>query len=203
MKVKVTVFDGEEVLGTTWLNNCSENQETECTLCKEALGWSFPLCDAHLEKKLKLAVRESPVHGLGLFTTAARLKNEPLCPLGGEVRTEAQLNNLYSFARDPECVAPYCVTVGKKRVDAFRLRYAWVYVNHAHEVERRNCHFKKDGVYASRDLTAGEELLLDYGAEYKFQCALTFKYDVFSSKEHSPGSAESAASKKVSFAHDG
>jgi len=203
MKIKVTVFDGDEVLGTTYLNNCSENEETECTLCNETLGWSFPLCDAHLESKLKLAVKESPVHGLGLFTTVDRLKNAPLCPLGGEVRTEAQLNNLYSFSRDPECVAPYCVTVGKKRVDAFRLRYAWVYVNHAHEAKDRNCHFKKDGVYASRDLAAGEELFLDYGAEYKFQCALNFKYEVFNSKEQIPGSAESASSKRVSFAHDG
>jgi len=182
MKVFVTVFDGKACLGTTWLNNCTEETETKCELCEEPLGWSYPLCDKHLALKMGLQIKPSEVHGLGLFTIKERKRGDPLCPLAGEIRSEAQLNALYSYTHNPECVAPYCMRIASKRVDAFRLRYAWVFANHSRD---SNCKVKSDGLYATRFIKAGEELLLDYGQDYRFNTTLKFEYKVFAGSEAS------------------
>jgi len=176
MKIFVTVFDEGKLLGSTWLNNCTEETETTCSLCERPLGWSFPLCDVHLASKMGLEIKPSKVHGLGLFSLWRRKKGMPVCPLAGEVRSDDQLNNLYSHKNDPDCVAPYCVRVATKRVDAFRLRYAWVFVNH--DAEATNCEFKKDGIFCTRDVEVGQELLINYGAAYRFESTLEFKYTI-------------------------
>lgn len=194
MKVFVTVYDGDVCLGKTWLNNCTEEAETKCELCEESLGWSFPLCDKHLAQTLGIEIKPSQVHGLGLFTLVERKRGDPLCPLAGEIRSEAQLNALYSYTHNPECVAPYCMRIASKRIDAFRLRYAWVFANHSRD---SNCKIKSDGLYATRFIKAGEELLLNYGQDYRFHTSLRFEYKLFAGSETSiadkPGIKLSAA----------
>lgn len=187
MKIFTSVYDGDILLGTTWLNNCTDETETKCTLCDRALGWSFPLCDLHLATRLGLEVKPSKVHNLGLFTVVKRKKGDALCPLAGELRSDDQLNALYSHNNNPDCVAPYCVRVANKRVDAFRLRYAWVYMNHSDD--EVNCEFKKDAAVCLRDIEAGEELIVNYGPAYHFKGSLRFEYTV---KEDKTGLAEEA-----------
>jgi hypothetical protein len=178
-RILASVFDknGKEAC-RVWLNGASEKEEPLCGIeaCSTPLGWAYPYCASHLKQIFGVAVRESKVHGMGLFATRDFDSGERVVPLGGElIKTQKQLNARYSADDSSDCTASYAIHVkGQGYVDALRLRHAWVFANWS---QSPNCMLTNDGIRTRRKVKAGKELFVDYGEEFdSFTCAGEVSY---------------------------
>jgi SET domain-containing protein len=113
-----------------------------------------------LEIESKIFVKESEIHGNGLFTSADITEGTIIMIISGEVicaeeciRREIEENNVYIFWINDDC---YIDTSGTDKIK---------YINH-------NCDFNCDIIerdetslylVAYRDIKRGEELTIDYG----------------------------------------
>lgn len=107
-------------------------------------------------------VKESQVHGNGVFTTHPIRKEQTIMIIDGEVidadecvRREEEENNVYIFWKDDNTYIDTFMTE--------KIRY----INHSCD---SNCYIEEDDfgnliLVASRDIAAGEELTIDYGYE--------------------------------------
>lgn len=107
-----------------------------------------------------LFVKDSNVHGKGIFTKVRIIKNQPIVIIQGEeinaaecIRRENEENNVYIFWKDDDTYLDASQTEKIK------------YINHSCEC---NCYIDEDEtgnliLVAARDIDAGEELTIDYG----------------------------------------
>jgi len=130
-----------------------------------------------LDKKLanyfdKIIVKNSSIHGKGIFTTVDIPGNSLIMTIIGEVisgdeceRREEEEDNVYIFWNGDNCFIDTAMTERIK------------YINHKCDfncdvVDRDN---KSLSLIAFRDIKAGEELTIDYGYEEIYEdcrCAL-------------------------------
>lgn len=107
-------------------------------------------------------VKDSDVHGKGLFTTHTIKQEQIIMIIDGEiidadecVRREEEENNVYIFWKDDNTYIDTFMTE--------KIRY----INHSCN---SNCYIDEDDysnliLVAARDIAAGEELTIDYGYE--------------------------------------
>lgn len=105
-------------------------------------------------------VKQSEVHGKGLFTSVSIKKDQRILLIEGEqinaeecIRRENEENNVYIFWKDDNT---YIDSSSTEKIK---------YINHSCSC---NCYIDEDEagnliLIASRDIDAGEELTIDYG----------------------------------------
>lgn len=151
---------------------------TPCQVCQSPCWLTAPLCPAHARARLGLELRPSPRHGLGLFTTRPQRAGTLLCPMDGQLTTQAALDATYG----PDATAAYAVATQEGRIydGSARRGLAWA-ANHgsADEVNAQMEDADQGQVTpwgrcrapiwlrATRDLRPDEEVLMDYGAAYR------------------------------------
>lgn len=112
-----------------------------------------------------LIIKDSPIHGVGVFATSAVTKGHCFGEFIGEEMSAKEFRAKYGGDFQ------YCYRMGRanKVIVAKENRNFITYVNdgvHGHDVPRVNVVLKKRCLYALRDIEVGEELLLDYGHFY-------------------------------------
>ena len=117
-----------------------------------------------------LELRESPIHGLGIFATRD-FPNRHFFGAFKGIKYDWP-DYIREFGRD------YHHTYRNRRtntiISARHERNFITYINdgrHNFQESRVNCVLKKGGCWAARDIKAGEELLLDYGRLYKWSAS--------------------------------
>lgn len=109
-----------------------------------------------------LEIRESPIHGLGLFATRRYTKGECIGEYIGEYMTYRQFKPIYGKDFEHTCL--------KRRTWELRVakganRNYMTYINdgiYGQTVPICNVYIKNWFLYASQDIEPGEELLLKY-----------------------------------------
>ena len=124
-------------------------------------GWKR--IDMH---SINLTVKDSPVHGKGLFSTIGFKKDEVLTLIHGElinadecVRREDEEDNVYIFYKDED---EYIDASNQKQLK---------YLNHSCDY---NCDIEEDEkgnlfLFAVTNISAGDELTIDYGYDEIYQ----------------------------------
>lgn len=109
-----------------------------------------------------IIVKESSLHGKGIFTKLPLNKGEIILTIEGEqidakecMRREEKENNVYIFWKDDNTF------IDASKTDKIK------YINHSCDY---NCYIDEDEsgnlvLIASRDISEGEELTIDYGYE--------------------------------------
>lgn len=109
-----------------------------------------------------ISVKNSELHGLGLFTDIHIKHDQQIIPIIGEeisedecVRREEEDNNVYIFWKDDQT---YIDTSQMSKIK---------FINHSCDY---NCTIEEDDfgnliLFSVRDIQAGEELTIDYGYE--------------------------------------
>jgi SET domain-containing protein len=111
-----------------------------------------------------LVLRPSPVHGIGVFTTAAIAKGERLRLWDGNDWRFVSFADAHSDPAVRELRDVYCVRVegGYMCPLAFnRMSIGW-YMNHSEEPNAWSSAALNYEYYAARDIAAGEEIFCDY-----------------------------------------
>jgi SET domain-containing protein len=108
----------------------------------------------------QIVVKDSPVHGKGIFTQIPIRKDQLILEIRGEeidaeecIRRENEENNVYVFWKDDNT---YIDTSSTEKIK---------FINHSCDA---NCYIDEDDngsliLIAARDIAAGEELTIDYG----------------------------------------
>ena len=124
---------------------------------------SVPLTCTHLPSCVD--VRDSSIHGKGVFATEPLCAGHELATFAGETLTAAQLEARYPPPKHPA----YVLQVGSRYIDASQRGYNWTrYINDSHGTTLcNNCKFNKAGkVVVTRPIRVGEELLVSYGPSF-------------------------------------
>ena len=112
-----------------------------------------------------LVLRQSPIEGMGIFTTRAFPKGHRF---GDYTGIEMSITNFNAqYGKDTRYC--YMLTRTHKVICAKEPRNFITYVNdglHGQVNSKVNTYCKKRGLYAYRDIVEDEELLLDYGKKY-------------------------------------
>ena len=110
-------------------------------------------------------VKNSAIHGKGVFATRTLRPPLVLAKYAGEVLTAAQLNERYP----PPLHPAYVLQVGSRFIDSSRCGGNWTrFINDSHGTTlKNNCRFNKAGnIELTRKVEEGEELLVSYGAGF-------------------------------------
>lgn len=112
-----------------------------------------------------LVLKESSIHGLGIFTT----KDFPADYRFGDFtgKTMSITDFISQYGKDTR----YCYRMTRSHtiIVAKEERNFITYINdgiHLQPVNGTNVYCKKKGLYSLRAISSGEELLLDYGKDY-------------------------------------
>lgn len=115
-----------------------------------------------------IEVRDSPVHGKGVFALRPLRAGTRITEYKGTLLTAKQADDLYAEDHGRDGSSTYLMSVGKRYViDATRSRCRARYFNHSCEP---NCEAfiypgRRVFIETMRDVAAGEELFLDFGFE--------------------------------------
>lgn len=146
-----------------------------CDDCGARTALVHPLCVACTRQHMNVEVRPSAIAGMGLFATADVAAGAFIAPYGGEPLSAAAVDRRYGGAvTDPkqahDVVCPYGVTCEDGRTyDAGIRRGAGAYANHAPAGTKPNAAIvdhPMPHLSALRRIRAGDEIYLDYGADY-------------------------------------
>lgn len=110
-------------------------------------------------------VRDSSIHGKGVFATCVLQPKRVLAKYSGEYLTAAQLADRYPPSRHPT----YVLQVRSRFIDAAQRGGNWTrFLNDSHGTTlSNNCKFNQAGnVEVTRLIRGGEELLVSYGAGF-------------------------------------
>lgn len=110
-------------------------------------------------------VRDSAIHGKGVFATRVLEPGTPLAKYAGEALTAAQLKERYP----PPIHPAYVLQVGSRFIDASQQGGNWTrFINDSHGTTlKNNCRYNRAGnVEVTRRIHQGEELLASYGAGF-------------------------------------
>ena len=114
-------------------------------------------------------INRSSVHRWGVFTTEDIKKNDviqesPFCTFPGkDIKKKADVLWRYVYA-----------TAGQDNVDEYVLGFGWASL-YNHDPVHHNCAYELDVInqvmrhYATKDIEAGDELLIDYGCGDDFE----------------------------------
>jgi hypothetical protein len=186
MRILARLLDGQQrELTRVWLNKARADVDPLCCLefCTNTLGWAYPYCAEHAREIFGVEVRPSPVHGMGLFAVREFAPRAKVVPFGGALfRNEALLDARYSRAGERDYTALYTIRVLQGFVDALELRHLWSYSNHS---ARPNCKYGQFGLVALRPLFFGDEILVDYGPDYRVDAG-DVQYVVFEEHDAAP-----------------
>ena len=141
--------------------------------CDAIVTVGLPLCGKHRRSEARLEIKESTIPGAGngLFATDLIKAGSAIAEYSGERLTKKMLDRRYGTA-----TAPYCIKLKHNVfIDAAAHRSAASLVNHGGQ-ENANARFvalfqrrpQTIELRALRDITQGEEILVDYGKEYRF-----------------------------------
>jgi hypothetical protein len=115
----------------------------------------------------RIAVRNSPIHGRGVYAARALAKGEKVIEYKGEFITWKECDRRPpSDPNDPHHTFFFSLSDGKHVIDAARGGNAARWINHACNP---NCETEEDAegrrvfIMARRNINAGEELNYDYG----------------------------------------
>ena len=135
------------------------------------------MCTLHLRTRCQLAIKPSKVHGHGLFAENWSKSNHavifepgtPIAVYGGEVVSSKQLQSRYG-----KYTAPFALTTGSGLIeDGACLRRAGAFANHGSSI-KSNAYLGTDSItgrgliVAMKRIRNGDEILVDYGGEYRF-----------------------------------
>lgn len=121
-------------------------------------------------------IKESKIHGYGLFATKSIRKDQYLCNIQGQIITRTQYKELLESGKYPkECfIEKY--NIDQNRVAMMFVRSKYGYINHA---ETSNIRSELVGtslyVYAACDIKAGEEITDVYNLKKHFDVLGGFK----------------------------
>jgi SET domain-containing protein len=118
----------------------------------------------------KAAVRESPIHGTGLFAVEPIARGELVCVKGGYIFDRQTLNSMPDWFRAAEIQIAEDLFIGP--VDEDEREGSMIFSNHSCEP---NIGVKGQVVFvAMRDIEAGEELTHDWATtdddDYQMKC---------------------------------
>ena len=157
--------------------------------CKKFTSIGAGICPFHLYLHYKLRIQPSSIHvnkksiGLGVFAISTGndksivfRKDDFILPYDGEIITCEEKNRRYGESTAPYCVGgPHEDEYGKydcPYFDSALYRSTASIINHA-DGNDANCYYlfndenNRVEIRALRDIYANEELLCDYGEEYK------------------------------------
>lgn len=138
-----------------------------CAVCAGEAWAGAPVCPAHADYEYGVAIAPSAIEGLGLFATSEFRPGDRICPYVGERLTRAELEARYPG----DATAPYAVTTAKGViVDAARLRGLGSFANSG--IDPNAVLTDRPELRATRFIASGEEIVLDYGAEYRYDDAV-------------------------------
>ena len=118
----------------------------------------------------KAVVRESPIHGKGLFAIAPITKGETICVKGGYIFGRQELDSMPEWYRAAELQVAEDLFIGPLEAD--EREGSMIFSNHSCEP---NIGVQGQVVFvAMRDIEAGEELTHDWATtdddDYKVEC---------------------------------
>lgn len=175
---------------------CSLGIKNAKRKCGKTIDYGFPYCAEHLKTKKNLEIKKSKISpGMGLFAIASgpiKRKGtiifttaEKIVSYTGEPLKEADLKARYDEGKKVY-TAPYAHSFSEKKIginlDAACKRCAGSFINHAtgddanvrigeqHSGNRKKkpkTESNQVHIYALRDIEDGEELLTNYGDDYK------------------------------------
>lgn len=142
--------------------------ERDCEVCHEKTQFVHPLCLKCLEKHKHLVIKNSPIHGYGLFTLKKFYKEDYIAPYLGSIVTAFDLDDIYLYSHGYTGI--YATDYYNLFIDASIYRGPGSYVNHS---EKPNAYLIAHPdptigiiVKATKTIRPGEEILVDYGKEY-------------------------------------
>lgn len=172
----------------TFLNENEEEQKFACNLrcnfctattrsgrrCRNRTCMHLPFCYLHLAENSGIEVRKSNIEnaGMGVFALRDFKPNEVVCEYLGEIIDDKKLTTRYG-----ETTAPYAISVTENKIiDAACQRGIGSVINGSTTFKRSNVRFvayrgkinirvRKSPI---RGLKQGEELLVYYGNDYRF-----------------------------------
>ena len=122
----------------------------------------------------RFEIKDSPIHGKGVFTTAFVKKNTKLGYYKGKLLTKEEVGEgggdyVLQLIQRPPWISKAEWNSGKKYVDAEH-NYECLsrYVNGCkHHKKRQNCRIGESGMFTiTKNLKKGTEVLTDYGSDY-------------------------------------
>lgn len=144
--------------------------------CGNRVCFGAPVCWIHNKQRYGVQIKDSGVHGKGLFATRPFLANVPLCPYEGENISTRCLNNRYPG----NTTAPYAVTKSRYRVldSACRrgigsMANGLFYRGRPIQRNRHNAVIlplnQTLWIVSTRNITQGEEIFVWYGNDYRLE----------------------------------
>ena len=112
-----------------------------------------------------LEIKESPIHGMGIFVTKEIKKNQYLGEYVGVLMTSKEFkekygkDTRYTYRLDPRISRFHRYIVSKDDRN-------WINYINENRLEPNVC-CKKRGCVALKDISVGTELVLDYGNNYQ------------------------------------
>jgi hypothetical protein len=148
--------------------------------CTKLVTVGAPYCAVHLQHVLGLRIGTSTIPDAGMGVFACEFcaddrvvipEGDVVCPYVGEVLNLVELD-----ARYGDTTAPYALRISDDVViDAACHRGVGAMINHSAEHPNTEFVINADvldvDIVATRDILAGEELFVNYGAEYCFDDA--------------------------------
>jgi SET domain-containing protein len=116
-------------------------------------------------RAVKVEVRDSPIHGRGVYATRPIKQGERIIEYLGNIISWAEAESLPpSDPNDPHHTFLFSLSDGKRVIDASRSRNAARWINHscAPNSETEETESGRVFVEALRDIGAGEEIFYDY-----------------------------------------
>ena len=157
--------------------------------CKMKACLDSEYCYHHLKSSYNVVISASRIKnaGLGLFCMTSKnigqterdnkqppvfKKGDFVAPYGGKEMKQSRLNRLYDYTVNGtkiETTAPYGIQSERDGyvIDGLCLRRVGAYINDAKGSKYKpNTIITPDGMYATRNIFKGDEILTSYGEEY-------------------------------------
>lgn len=118
----------------------------------------------------QIKIKQSPIHGLGVFADAAIKKNTKIADYIGEEMSWSTFKSRYGpYKENSLNTYPmrrvHRIIVAKE--EPYKTENVVNYINETDKDTPPNVCLKKKALYAERDIQDGEELLLQYPKDYK------------------------------------
>ncbi len=121
----------------------------------------------------KTIIKESDIHGQGLFSLISISKNEKITDYIGEEMSYRDFLDKYGSYKD-NCLNTYRMKRINKIIVAKHEPFKTTnLVNYINESQEPNCILKRRALYSLREINADEELTIRYPADYNRNYHLT------------------------------
>lgn len=148
---------------------CTATSVTTGLRCKKITCKSLPVCFIHLRTLYGLKIAPSTIRGAGdgLFAMCGFEVGERICGYTGEFLSRRRIDDRYGNLDDT--TAPYAVVVEAGVIDAACKRGIGAWVNEGEPNAELVEYGNRVYVEALDYIEDGDEILIDYGDEYRLQ----------------------------------